>query len=143
MTTRELIAQLRKDYQRQHDSYLETWRLAASMEVGRYRNPELSARMDAAEQIVLVLDEIERSLSNGFQKQVRQEYEEQGYSTDVRVLALGVCEEAGEVAGAVLATLPEYKVTPGRDKGKVAHELHDLLTYICALANATDIDLGI
>lgn len=79
----------------------------------------------------------------GYQDRIRQVYAERRYTADIRVLALGLCEEAGEVAAAILNRLPEYKAGPDRAWHDLEHELHDCLVYICAIANATDIDLGI
>ncbi len=78
-----------------------------------------------------------------FQNAVRQEYEERGYSHSIELLALGLCEEAGEIASAVLDMSDEFKPSVHREKSDLVHELHDCLTYLCAIANSAGIDLGI
>ena len=77
----------------------------------------------------------------GIQQRVKQLYERRGYTSDIRTLALGLCEEAGEVAAAVLDRSPDYRPKPGRIPSNLEHELKDCLTYLCAIANAVGIDL--
>lgn len=78
-----------------------------------------------------------------YQKKVARLYEERNYTSDLHVLGLGLCEEAGEIAAAILDVSPSFSSKPGRVKSDLEHELHDCLTYLCAIANAAGIDLGI
>ena len=79
-----------------------------------------------------------------YQEYTRRVYQERGYISDnLELLALGICEEAGEVAAAVLDLNPDFKQKPGREPSMLLHELKDLLVYLCALANAAGFDLGI
>ena len=77
------------------------------------------------------------------QAAVRFLYARRGYTEDIAVLALGLCEETGEVAAAVLNLTPHFKSKPARIKSNLEHELKDTLMYLCALANSAGIDLGI
>jgi NTP pyrophosphatase (non-canonical NTP hydrolase) len=78
-----------------------------------------------------------------YQQIVKQKYIEQGYTDDLMTLALGLCEEAGEIAKAVNQMNPKYVKTPDREIYNLEHELNDLLVYLCGLANAAGIELGI
>lgn len=78
-----------------------------------------------------------------YQALARHVYGKRGYSDDLRILALGLNEEAGEVAAAVLDRSKEFKPKPNRVKSDLEHELRDCLFYLCAIANAADIDLDI
>lgn len=78
-----------------------------------------------------------------YQDKVRQLYADRNYTNSLRILGLGLCEEAGEVAAAILDVSVEFKSTPCRKDSSLEHELRDCLTYLCAIANAADIDLGI
>lgn len=75
------------------------------------------------------------------QEYVRIVYEQRGYTNELEILGLGLCEEAGEVCAAILDSNPKFVATPDRQKSDLAHELTDCLTYLCAIANATGIDL--
>ena len=78
----------------------------------------------------------------GMQQRVQDTYNQRGYSADIRTLALGLCEEAGEVAAAVLDWYsPDFQPKPGRVSSDLEHELRDCLTYLCAIANVASIDL--
>ena len=77
------------------------------------------------------------------QAAVRFLYARRGYTEDINVLALGLCEEAGEVAAAVLDLTPHFKSKPERAQSDLEHELKDCLMYLLALANSAGIDLGI
>lgn len=69
-------------------------------------------------------------------------YRERGYTSDPLTLALGVCEEAGELGKAVnWYHNPKYKRNPKSDPDTVEHEIRDLLLYVAALANALNIDM--
>ncbi len=90
------------------------------------------------------MDEVKRMPGETFQQYVQRKYQERGYVSDnLEILALGICEEAGEVAAAVLDLNPDFKQKPGRDLSWLHHELMDLLVYVAALANAAGCDLGI
>lgn len=78
---------------------------------------------------------------NKIQLRVAEEYRARGYSSDLTILALGLCEEAGEVAGAVLNLNPVFKKREGRSHDSLRHELKDCLTYLCAIATAIGIDI--
>lgn len=52
-------------------------------------------------------------------------------------------EEAGEMAAEVLMRTPEFHKRPDKAVGSLEHEMIDVLIYVCALANACGIDLGI
>ncbi len=77
------------------------------------------------------------------QQAVSKLCKEHGYTTDLRLLTLGLCEEAGEVAAAVLDISEGYVKDPGRSPSNLEHELNDVLTYLCAIANVAKIDLRI
>lgn len=69
-------------------------------------------------------------------------YKEKGYTNDPVTLALGVCEEAGELGKAVnWYHNPLYKRNPGSHAHTVEHEIGDLLLYLAALANSLGVDL--
>jgi NTP pyrophosphatase (non-canonical NTP hydrolase) len=73
-------------------------------------------------------------------------YQKREYTSDLLTLALGVCEEAGEVAKAVNAHHnPEYKLSPysqsDSQSDSLEHELVNLMTYTFGLANAAGIDM--
>lgn len=77
------------------------------------------------------------------QQDVKELYQRRGYTSDLKILALGLCEEAGEIAAAVLDRSDDFASKKGRTKSDLAHELNDCLIYLCALANAAEIDLGV
>lgn len=67
---------------------------------------------------------------------------ERGYTTDPVTLALGVCEEAGEIAKAVnMFHNPLYVPSDHAHSDSVEHEIKDILIYLGALANALDLDI--
>jgi NTP pyrophosphatase (non-canonical NTP hydrolase) len=70
-------------------------------------------------------------------------YQERGYTNNILLLTLGLCEEAGAVAAAVLNLIPEYTQKPSRKDRDLEMELKDCLTYLCAIANTAGIDLEI
>jgi len=75
--------------------------------------------------------------------QARELYAKRSYTSDPPTLALGVCEEAGEVAKAVNVFF-NPKFIPkgiGADHDSLDNEISDLLMYLAALANATDSDI--
>lgn len=78
-----------------------------------------------------------------YQKRVARLYKDKGYTNKLEVLVLGLCEEAGEICAAVLDMSADFKAEPDRIKSDLAHELKDCLVYLCAIANAAGIDLGI
>ena len=80
-----------------------------------------------------------------FRDLAKREKVERGYTSDPLTLALGLCEEAGEVGKAVnWYHNPLYiHREGGKPPDSVEHEMHDVLTYLAALANALDIDLDI
>jgi len=85
---------------------------------------------------------LDRESSETIQHFVARIYQERGYVSDnLELLALGICEEAGEVAAAILDDNPAFKQKPGREPSLLKHELIDLLTYIAALANAAGYEL--
>jgi NTP pyrophosphatase (non-canonical NTP hydrolase) len=75
------------------------------------------------------------------QMNVERMYQERGYTADLMTLVLGLCEEAGEVAGAVNNLNPKYKQKTGRTQDGLAHELKDILVYVCAIANSAGVFL--
>jgi len=77
------------------------------------------------------------------QQAVRILYTRKKFTEDINILALGLCEEAGGVAAAVLDLSPDFKAKPKRVKSNLEHELKDCLIYLCALANSAGIDLEI
>jgi NTP pyrophosphatase (non-canonical NTP hydrolase) len=69
-------------------------------------------------------------------------YVERNYTKDPVTLALGVCEEAGELGKAVnWFHNPLYKRNLNSTSDSVEHEIRDLLLYIAALANALNINI--
>lgn len=75
------------------------------------------------------------------QKSVKELYQERGYISDLKILALGLSEECGEVCAAVLDLSSDYKPKDSRVKSDLEHELKDALTYLYAIANASGINL--
>lgn len=75
------------------------------------------------------------------QEAIERKYHARDYSRDPMIIALGLCEEVGEVAAAVLNSNPAYKRKSNRERHTLLHELGDCLAYLCALANVTGIDL--
>jgi NTP pyrophosphatase (non-canonical NTP hydrolase) len=78
-----------------------------------------------------------------FQEKVKNTYHERGYTDDLVTLALGLCEEAGEIGKAVnWYHNPLYIHNPtSTAPDSVEHELGDLLYYIASIANVLNIDL--
>ena len=81
------------------------------------------------------------------QKVIKILYNERGYYASPTTLALGVAEEAGEAAQAVLITAtPDFipsqkKLSPEwSDVRDVASEIGDCITYLLALANSLGIE---
>ena len=78
------------------------------------------------------------------QAKIKILYLERGYTNDPVTLALGLCEEAGEVAKAVnYFHNPKYQSATANIPDSVQHELRDCLVYICAIANSLNIELDI
>lgn len=84
-----------------------------------------------------------------YQELVKQKCIENGWQhEDLLTMGLGLCEEAGEVAGAINNLNPLY--VPGAKDSKkdrkyqdLEKELKDVLNYVCAIANRMNIELGI
>ncbi len=76
------------------------------------------------------------------QMAVERMYQERGYTFDLMTLGLGLCEEAGEIAGAINNMNPLYKQREGRSTDTLEHELKDALVYLCAIANGAGIFLS-
>ncbi len=80
-----------------------------------------------------------------FQILVKVMHERKGYNIDGNplMLALGVCEEAGELAKAVnVHHNPLYKPKLAASQyDSVEHELVDLMVYIAGMANSLHINL--
>lgn len=72
---------------------------------------------------------------------VKKQYERLGRTSDLKVLGLGLAEEAGEVAAAILDLSPEFKPKEGRVPSSLEHEISDCLNYLCAIANAIGMEL--
>ena len=74
-----------------------------------------------------------------------QKTEARGFTEDPVTLALGVCEEAGELGKAVnWYHNPLYVHSPHTEKNPPdddKHEVEDLLIYLASLCNALDIDV--
>lgn len=69
-------------------------------------------------------------------------YEKRNYTSDPVTLALGICEEAGEIGKAVnWFHNPLYKRNFTSHSDSVEHEIRDIMFYIAALANSLNIDL--
>lgn len=77
------------------------------------------------------------------QAAVAEHYKAMGYSSDPLMIMAGLTEELGEIAREVLLDCPLYKARPDKLQGDIEHEMFDVLVYLCALANAYGIDLGI
>jgi NTP pyrophosphatase (non-canonical NTP hydrolase) len=75
------------------------------------------------------------------QTKVAVMYAQRGYTTDILTLGLGLCEEAGEVAGAINNRNPQYMKRDGRSTDTLEHELKDALVYLCAIANSAGVEL--
>lgn len=64
------------------------------------------------------------------------------YTRDLKTLALGLCEEAGEVGKAINTFHnPEYKPSAHNQSHDLKHELCDAMVYLCSIANVAGIDL--
>lgn len=85
----------------------------------------------------------QQSSHESYQAAVERLCKERNYTRDPTTLALILCEEVGEVAHDVLNLNPSYKPKSGRTQGDIEHELFDVLSCLCALASAVDVDLGI
>lgn len=72
-------------------------------------------------------------------------YIEKGYTEDPVTLALGVCEEAGELGKAInWYHNPKYvhsEHSKPRPPDSVEHEIKDVLIYMAALANALGLEV--
>lgn len=78
------------------------------------------------------------------QANVARLYKARGYTDDLLTLALGLCEECGEVAKAVNTYHnPKYKPTTGKPMfaGDLREELKDVMIYLLGIANAAGIDM--
>jgi len=70
-------------------------------------------------------------------------YLERGYTSDPVTLALGLCEEVGEVGKAVnMFHNPLYIPSGQSESDTVEHEIKDVLIYLAALANALNLDIN-
>ncbi len=78
-----------------------------------------------------------------YQNKVKQKYIDREYTSDLLTLGLGLAEEAGEVCAAINDRNKIFKPKDSRSESDLEHELHDCLVYLCAIANAAGIDLGI
>lgn len=77
-----------------------------------------------------------------FQDKVRRRNARKGYTDDPVTLALGVCEEAGELGKAVnMYHNPLYIPKEGAVSDSVKHETGDLLVYVASVANSLGIGL--
>lgn len=75
-----------------------------------------------------------------FRNLAKMRYEERGYTDDPVTLALGVCEEAGELGKAInFFHNPLYKSSKNGQSDSVEHETIDLLIYLGALANSLNL----
>jgi NTP pyrophosphatase (non-canonical NTP hydrolase) len=72
---------------------------------------------------------------------VAKEWGSRDYTSNLFVLGLGLCEEAGEVAAAINDLHPDFQPSEHRIKSDLEHELNDLITYVAAIANAAGINL--
>lgn len=79
---------------------------------------------------------------NQLQAAVGRLYQERDYTYDLPTLGLGLCEEAGEVAGAINNRNALYKQKDGRSTDSLEHELGDTLKYLCAIANSAGLVLA-
>ncbi len=77
------------------------------------------------------------------QQAVAEHYLEKDYKSNPSTLVVGALEELGEVAREVLLDDPCYVSRPDKERGALEHEIIDVLVYLCALASAYNIDLGI
>lgn len=77
------------------------------------------------------------------QNDVAEIYKRRGFTDDPVTVALGLCEEAGEVARCVNRLLnPKYvKRKAGSYQESLPDELADVCIYLLALANSTGCDL--
>lgn len=76
------------------------------------------------------------------QTKIKNHYKAMGFTNDPLTLALGIAEEAGEVAKAVNTFRnPKYKVMRHSASDTIEHEICDLLVYVYGLANALNIDV--
>lgn len=89
------------------------------------------------------IDRLLQAAPGTFQAEVAQIYAERNWTADIQLLGLGLCEEAGEVAAAILDSSRNFIPSAHRERSVISHELVDCLIYICALANAQGIELGI
>lgn len=80
---------------------------------------------------------------DGYQNRVAKVYRDRNYTGDLLTLGLGLAEEAGEVCAAINDRNALFVPKEGREPSDLEHELRDCLNYVCAIANAADIDLGI
>jgi NTP pyrophosphatase (non-canonical NTP hydrolase) len=69
-------------------------------------------------------------------------YKEKNYTHDPVTLALGVCEECGELAKAINVFHNRlYKTDKYEQCETVKHEMEDILMYLAALANSLKIEV--
>lgn len=76
-----------------------------------------------------------------FQVAVYDTYNHRGYTSDLLTLGLGLCEEAGELAGAINNVNPLYRRRKKRTQDTIEEELGDVLFYAAAIANAIGVSL--
>lgn len=70
-------------------------------------------------------------------------YKQRGYKADIMTVALGLCEEVGEIASVVNAYHnPLYIKREDKNVDGLEHELKDALIYLSAVASMANIDLS-
>lgn len=76
------------------------------------------------------------------QERIADLYKLRGFTDDLLTLALGLCEEAGEVGKAVNAYHnPHYKLASKSHPDTAEHELVDVLMYAFGIASVLGVDL--
>lgn len=78
-----------------------------------------------------------------YQDKVQKKWNDNGFTTDLLTLGLGLSEEVGEVSKAINQQNPAYKLKGNEIPYVLREELHDVLMYVCAIASAANIKLGI
>ena len=78
-----------------------------------------------------------------YQKLAKQKWEVNKYKADLVTLALGLCEEAGEVGKAINVFYNPLYISknPKETYDTVEHELKDVLIYVAHIANKLGLDL--
>ena len=78
-----------------------------------------------------------------YQDKVKKKWQDNDFTNDLPTLGLCLAEETGEVSKAINQMNPKYKLKGNEIPYVLREELHDCLQYICAIANAMGIKLGI